>query len=78
VRIGRTVHGQPAAWADDPEFSLVIKDLTFPNGIAFSPDEKTLYVAVSDPKHTTPETTPMPVMDPPPGMDLRGSSTSCA
>jgi gluconolactonase len=29
--------------------SLVIKDLTFPNGLAFSPDEKTLYVAVSDP-----------------------------
>ena len=28
--------------------SLIIKDLTFPNGIAFSPDEKTLYVAVSD------------------------------
>jgi gluconolactonase len=29
---------------------LVIKDLTFPNGIAFSPDEKVLYVAVSDSK----------------------------
>jgi gluconolactonase len=28
--------------------SLLIKDLTFPNGIAFSPDEKTLYVAISD------------------------------
>ena len=28
---------------------LLVKDLTFPNGIAFSPDEKTLYVAVSDP-----------------------------
>ena len=25
------------------------KELTFPNGIAFSPDEKTLYVANSDP-----------------------------
>ena len=24
--------------------------MTFPNGIAFSPDEKTLYVANSDPK----------------------------
>ena len=32
--------------------SLVIKDLTFPNGIAFSQDEKILYIAVSDPKHT--------------------------
>ncbi|HVY69034.1 MAG TPA: SMP-30/gluconolactonase/LRE family protein, partial [Verrucomicrobiae bacterium] len=32
------------------ELTLLIKDLTFPNGIAFSPDEKTLYVAVSDAK----------------------------
>jgi gluconolactonase len=32
------------------EVSLLISDLTFPNGIAFSPDEKTLYVAISDPK----------------------------
>jgi gluconolactonase len=30
--------------------SLLIKDLTFPNGIGFSPDERTLYVAVSDGK----------------------------
>lgn len=29
---------------------LMIRDLTRPNGIAFSPDEKKLYVAVSDPK----------------------------
>ena len=28
--------------------SAVIKDLTFPNGLRFSPDEKILYVAVSD------------------------------
>jgi len=27
----------------------VISDLTFPNGVAFSPDEKTLYIQVSDP-----------------------------
>ncbi len=33
------------------EVTLLTKELTFPNGIAFSPDEKTLYVAVSDPKH---------------------------
>jgi gluconolactonase len=33
------------------EVTLLIQDLTFPNGIAFSPDEKTLYVAVSDPDH---------------------------
>ena len=32
--------------------TLLEKDITFPNGIAFSPDEKTLYVAVSDPKKT--------------------------
>jgi gluconolactonase len=31
------------------EVTLLTKELTFPNGIAFSPDEKTLYVAVSDP-----------------------------
>jgi gluconolactonase len=33
----------------DGKVSLLIKDLTFPNGIGFSPDEKTLYVAISDP-----------------------------
>jgi gluconolactonase len=32
------------------ELTLLTKDMTFPNGIAFSPDEKTLYVANSDPK----------------------------
>jgi gluconolactonase len=32
------------------EVTLLISDLTFPNGIAFSPNEQTLYVAVSDPK----------------------------
>lgn len=32
------------------DVELLIRDLSFPNGIAFSPDEKTLYVAVSDPK----------------------------
>ncbi|HXX93187.1 MAG TPA: SMP-30/gluconolactonase/LRE family protein [Planctomycetota bacterium] len=32
------------------ELSVLIKDLTFPNGICFSPDEKKLYIAVSDPK----------------------------
>lgn len=32
------------------EVSLLIGDLTFPNGVGLSPDEKTLYVAVSDPQ----------------------------
>ena len=32
------------------ETTLVTDKLSFPNGIALSPDEKTLYVAVSDPK----------------------------
>ena len=31
------------------ELTLLTGDLTFPNGLAFSPDEKTFYVAVSDP-----------------------------
>ena len=32
--------------------SLLISDIRFPNGIALSPDQKTLYIAVSDPKDT--------------------------
>ena len=32
------------------QVNLMIDNLTYPNGIAFSPDEKTLYVAISDPK----------------------------
>ncbi len=40
----RVTPGKPVA--------LVVKDLTFPNGIAFSPDEKILYIAVSDPAAT--------------------------
>jgi gluconolactonase len=35
--------------AKNGEVTLLTKDLTRPNGLAFSPDEKTLYVAVSDP-----------------------------
>ncbi|HEY3897715.1 MAG TPA: SMP-30/gluconolactonase/LRE family protein [Chthoniobacter sp.] len=31
------------------QLDLTIKDLTYPNGLAFSPDEKILYIAVSDP-----------------------------
>jgi gluconolactonase len=33
----------------DGALTLLTKEMTFPNGIAFSPDEKTLYVANSDP-----------------------------
>jgi gluconolactonase len=33
----------------DGAVTVLTKDLTFPNGIAFSPDEKTLYVSNSDP-----------------------------
>ena len=36
----------------DGKLTMIIKDLTFPNGIALSPDEKILYVAVSDPSAT--------------------------
>jgi gluconolactonase len=36
--------------AGSGEITLLTKDLTRPNGLAFSPDEKTLYVAVSDPE----------------------------
>jgi gluconolactonase len=32
------------------QVTLLVSDLTFPNGIAFSPNEKTLYVAISDSK----------------------------
>ena len=37
--------------APNGQLTLLTRDLTFPNGIALSPDEKTLYVAVSDPDH---------------------------
>jgi gluconolactonase len=58
-------YGLPKQW-DDPrreldfcgvyrlskkgELTLLTKEMSRPNGIAFSPDEKTLYVANSDPK----------------------------
>jgi len=32
------------------QLTLLTRELSYPNGIAFSPDEQTLYVAVSDPK----------------------------
>ncbi len=36
--------------AKSGELTLLTKEMTYPNGIALSPDEKTLYVANSDPK----------------------------
>jgi gluconolactonase len=36
--------------AADGTVTLMTKEITFPNGIALSPDEKTLYVANSDPR----------------------------
>lgn len=36
--------------APDGKVTLLISDLTRPNGIAFSPDEKTMYIAQSDPE----------------------------
>ncbi len=36
--------------ATDGKLTLLTKEMTRPNGIALSPDEKTLYVAQSDPK----------------------------
>ena len=38
--------------ARDGKVTLLERGLTFPNGIAFSPDEKVLYVGVSDPVAT--------------------------
>ncbi|MFO0910087.1 MAG: SMP-30/gluconolactonase/LRE family protein [Isosphaeraceae bacterium] len=35
--------------AKDGKVTLLTREMTYPNGIAFSPDEKTLYVANSDP-----------------------------
>lgn len=40
---------RPGAPPDAEKLDLLIKDLTRPNGIGFSPGEKHLYVAVSDP-----------------------------
>ena len=40
---------RPGAPPNPKKLDLLIKDLTRPNGIGFSPDEKHLYIAVSDP-----------------------------
>jgi gluconolactonase len=50
-RIPKALSHPSGAPPDDAHLELIIRDLTRPNGIAFSPDEKYLYIAVSDPQH---------------------------
>jgi gluconolactonase len=50
-RIPNALSHPAGAPPDDSKLQLIIKDLTRPNGIAFSPDQKVLYIAVSDPNH---------------------------
>jgi len=47
-RIPNAVSHPAEAPPDDSKLQLVIETITRPNGIAFSPDEKYLYIAVSD------------------------------
>ncbi|HUE03517.1 MAG TPA: SMP-30/gluconolactonase/LRE family protein [Bryobacteraceae bacterium] len=49
-RIAGARDHKPAAPPDHAKLQLLIKDLPRPNGIAFSPDEKFLYVNNSEPK----------------------------
>ena len=46
-----TYPGRVPARRRKGEVTLVTREMTRPNGIAFSPDEKKLYVAQSDPAH---------------------------
>ena len=49
-RIPRALEQNPGAAPARADLQLLISDLTRPNGIAFSPDEKYLYVNNSEPK----------------------------
>jgi gluconolactonase len=49
-RIPHALERKPGAAPDRAELQLLVTDLTRPNGIAFSPDEKYLYVNNSEPK----------------------------
>jgi gluconolactonase len=49
-RLDDAVNHPPGAPPDASKLHLIISDLQRPNGIAFSPDEKYLYVDRSDPK----------------------------
>jgi gluconolactonase len=50
-RIAAATSHRAGAPPDASKLQLLIQNLTRPNGIAFSPDEKYLYIAVSDPAH---------------------------
>ncbi len=49
-RIPGALHQKPGAPPESARLQLLIQDLPRPNGIAFSPDEKYLYVNNSEPK----------------------------
>lgn len=49
-RIPHAVNQKPGSQPARDELQLLVSDLTRPNGIAFSPDEKYLYVSNSQPK----------------------------
>jgi gluconolactonase len=49
-RIPHALEQKPGAAPASAELQLLVSDLTRPNGIAFSPDEKYLYVNNSEPK----------------------------
>ncbi len=49
-RLPHVLDRKPGAAPANSELQLVVSDLTRPNGIAFSPDEKYLYVDNSEPK----------------------------
>ena len=49
-RIPNALHQKAGAPPDSAKLQLIIRDLPRPNGIAFSPDEKTLYVSDSGKK----------------------------
>lgn len=49
-RVPRALDQKPGAAPDRDQLQLLVKDLPRPNGIAFSPDEKYLYVDNSQPK----------------------------
>jgi gluconolactonase len=48
-RLANAAHHAPGAPPANQDLQLIISDLSRPNGIAFSPDEKYLYVDNSDP-----------------------------